>query len=140
MRHLVPELQSSDFERSFRFYTEIVGFHVVYSRSEERFAYLARGDAELMIEQTQDPTRRLVAGPLEYPWGRGVNLQIRVDDVDALYRAVQIAGTEVFLPLEERWYRRDHAEFGNRQFVVLDPDGYMLRFAQDLGQRSTAVA
>ena len=30
-------------------------------------------------------------------------------------------------------------EVGNRQFIVLDPDGYMLRFAQDLGKRKIDI-
>ncbi|HEY0476960.1 MAG TPA: hypothetical protein VGD37_05520 [Kofleriaceae bacterium] len=37
--------------------------------------------------------------------------------------------------MEERWYRRNDHEVGNRQFVVADPDGYLLRFFGDLGQR-----
>jgi hypothetical protein len=39
------------------------------------------------------------------------------------------------LDLEDRWYDRDSLSFGNRQFVVQDPDGYLLRFFQDLGSR-----
>lgn len=37
--------------------------------------------------------------------------------------------------MEERWYRADDREVGNRQFILLDPDGYLLRFYQDLGRR-----
>lgn len=36
---------------------------------------------------------------------------------------------------EERWYRQGEEEFGNRQFVLIDPDGYLLRFFTDLGRR-----
>ena len=36
---------------------------------------------------------------------------------------------------EERWYRQGEAERGDRQFVVEDPDGYLLRFFSDLGER-----
>lgn len=43
---------------------------------------------------------------------------------------------QIFLPLEGHLYRvRDTAEGGNRQFVVQDPDGYLLRFWQDMGER-----
>jgi hypothetical protein len=41
----------------------------------------------------------------------------------------------VFLPLEDKWYRSNDFEIGQRQFIVMDPDGYLLRFAQRLGQR-----
>ncbi len=134
-QEIVPEIYCSDFPRSLHFYTEILGFSVRYARQEDRFAYLDLNGAALMIEQTIEHARTLVAGALDYPFGRGINLQISVDNVDALYARVQAAGSRIFLPLEERWYRRREEEVGNRQFVVMDPDGYLLRFAQDLGIR-----
>ena len=130
---LVPELYCSDFERSLRFYTDLLGFTIVYARPEERFAYLDREGAELMIEQPTD--RAFVVGELAYPYGRGINLQIEVCDVQSLYDRVRAAGAEIYLDLEDRWYRRDDALLGNRQFVVLDPDGYLLRFFEDIGRR-----
>ncbi len=130
---LVPELVCSDFERSLRFYTEILGFTVLYRRPDDRFAYLDREGAQLMLEQ---PTgRAFVNGELAPPYGRGVNFEIEAFDVDVLYGRVQAAAAEVFLPIEEKWYRRGDVEVGNRQFIVVDPDGYLLRFAQDLGER-----
>jgi catechol 2,3-dioxygenase-like lactoylglutathione lyase family enzyme len=130
---LVPELICSDIARSLDFYVRVLGFTIVYERPEERFAYIEREGSELMLEQ---PTlRRLVAGELEAPFGRGINLQIEAADVDALYETVQKAGAQVFLPLEQRWYRRQNEELGSRQFVVQDPDGYLLRFFQDIGTR-----
>ena len=45
------------------------------------------------------------------------------------------AGSTVHLPLEDKWYRRDDMLLGNRQFVVADADGYLLRFFEDLGSR-----
>ena len=68
--------------------------------------------------------------PLEWPLGRGINLQTRVEDVGALHEVVVAAGAPIFLPLEERWYRRDDADVGVRQFVVEDPAGYLIRLKQ----------
>lgn len=133
---LVPELICADFARSLAFYTELLGFTVRYARPEERFAYLEREGAELMIEQSVG--RAFLAAPLAYPYGRGVNFQIEAGDVAALYARVGDAGCPIHLPLEEKWYRRDREEVGNRQFIVLDPDGYLLRFFQDLGTRPPA--
>ena len=132
---IVPELYCSDFQRSLAFYVEVLGFNVRYSRPEERFAYLDLDGAELMIEQPPDPARTFVVAPMEYPFGRGINLQIEVADADLLYQRVRAANCPVFLPLEDRWYRRDAQEEGNRQFVVLDPDGYLLRCWHNLGTR-----
>ncbi len=42
---LVPELAVSDWQKSRAFYCDLIGFHVVYERAEEGFAYLALGDA-----------------------------------------------------------------------------------------------
>jgi catechol 2,3-dioxygenase-like lactoylglutathione lyase family enzyme len=130
---LVPELICSDLARSLRFYTEVAGFRVLYERLEDRFAFLDREGAQLMLEQ---PTgRTLLAGKLSHPYGRGMNLQIEVADVAALHASVAASGARIHLALEEKWYRRSEQELGNRQFVVEDPDGYLLRFFQDLGTR-----
>jgi hypothetical protein len=39
------------------------------------------------------------------------------------------AGVPLFRPLRESWYRGEGAEFGRVEFLVQDPDGYLLRFA-----------
>jgi hypothetical protein len=41
--------------------------------------------------------------------------------------------------MEEKWYRADNVYVGNRQFIVQDPDGYLLRFYQHLGTRDLRV-
>ena len=111
-----------------------------YARSEERFAFLEREGAQLMIEQPIDPGRTWLTGALEHPYGRGINLQIEVSDVAGLHARCIAFGARVFLPLEDRWYRRDDELTGNRQFVVQDPDGYLLRFFQDLGAKKARQA
>jgi catechol 2,3-dioxygenase-like lactoylglutathione lyase family enzyme len=130
---LVPELYCAQLERSLRFYVDVLGFEVLYARTEESFAYLHRQGAELMLEEPRG--RVWLAGPLEHPYGRGINLQIEVTDVAELLAAVERSHSPIVLPLEDRWYRRNDVELGNRQFVVQDPDGYLLRFFQDLGSR-----
>ena len=130
---LVPELVCSDLARSLSFYVGILGFAVAYERPERRFAYLEREGAELMLQEPG--VRVFVVGDLQQPYGRGVNLQIEASDVDRLYEAVIAAGATLYLLMEEKWYRRDEVLLGNRQFIVLDPDGYLLRFFQDLGSR-----
>jgi len=41
----------------------------------------------------------------------------------------------VFVQSKENWYRQDNQLLGNKEFLVKDPDGYLLRFAEDLGTR-----
>lgn len=88
-----------------------------------------------MLQEAAGPGRRFRTARLRRPYGRGVNLQIRVDDVDGLHDRVRRSGLTMVVPLEERWYRQDLAVRGNRQFVTADPDGYLLRFFTDLGGR-----
>jgi catechol 2,3-dioxygenase-like lactoylglutathione lyase family enzyme len=135
MSRLIPEIDVSDLDRSLTFYVGVVGFRVVYDRPEERFAFLDLDGARLMLEEAAGPGRRFHTAPLERPYGRGVNFQIEVANVDALVERVRKTGFDPIIPIEERWYRRDEIELGNRQFVVGDPDGYLLRFFSDLGQR-----
>lgn len=147
---IVPELDVTDLGCSVRFYEGILGFTIVFERPRERFAYLSLGAAELMLQEASGPGRRFRTAPLERPYGRGVNLQIPVPDVDLLYSAVRRAGLVPLVEIEERWYdvdviapsgrweRPGPMQAGNRQFVVADPDGYLLRFYTNLGARSTA--
>jgi catechol 2,3-dioxygenase-like lactoylglutathione lyase family enzyme len=132
---LVPELAVSDWRASRAFYCGLIGFEVLYERPEEGFSFLALGTAQMMIDQIG--LGRTFGGEprLEKPFGRGLNLQIRVTDVDMIMSRLQRAGQSLYLPLEEKWYRRNDHEVGNRQFVVADPDGYLLRLFEDLGMR-----
>lgn len=132
---LVPELYVTDIERSLAFYLDPLGFRILYQRQEDNFAYLKRENAELMLDQL-GKSRDWIAGDLKQPFGRGLNLQIEVSDVDDLHRKIRGSKIEPFLALEEKWYRRDECFVGNRQFMIQDPDGYLLRFYQDLGVRN----
>ncbi|MBV8448253.1 MAG: VOC family protein [Hyphomicrobiales bacterium] len=133
MANLVPELYCSDFARSSRFYVDLLGFQILYDRPEERFAYLEREGAELMIEE---PTGRVwLTASLSYPFGRGINLQIAVSQIDKLYDKCQLERLPIFLAMEEKFYRRGDTFLGCRQFILQDPDGYLLRFQEKLGPK-----
>lgn len=134
---LCPELKCFDFVESRRFYTETLGFRVDYEREEDGFAMLEREEAWIMID-SHVACSRFIKFEMEKPYGRGINLQIRVSDVDALYDAVKKAEWPIYLEMEEKWYRCNDIYVGNRQFLVQDPDGYVLRFYQDLGERQDA--
>jgi catechol 2,3-dioxygenase-like lactoylglutathione lyase family enzyme len=133
---LVPELEVVDLDRSLRFFVDALGFDVAYDRPAERFSFLSRGQAAVMLEEAAGPGRRFRTAPLEPPFGRGVNFQLAVDDVDEVHRRVVDGGHTIVVPLEERWYEvAPGVEAGNRQFVVADPDGYLWRPFTDLGRR-----
>lgn len=136
MGRLVPELLVSDINSSIAFYTGVCGFSILYAREEERFVFLDRDGAQIMIEEHgQDGVRSWITGPLSHPYGRGINLEIEVTSIRPLYEACRNAGARIFLEIEEKWYRRDAVLLGVRQFIVQDPDGYLLRFSESLGER-----
>jgi len=134
MNPLTPELLCTDLKRSLDFYVGVCGFKTLFERTEQGFAYLEREGVHLMLEQL-GADREWITGVMEPPFGRGINIQIRVSDVQKLYGKVQKSGCSIFLALEEKWYRQNDTLKGNRQFLVQDPDGYLLRFAQDLGAK-----
>lgn len=135
---LIPELKVADFEKSLNFYTKLCGFEIYYTRLEESFAMLERDGAMLMIELMESRDRWQV-GKREYPLGQGINFQIQVSEVQELYSAFESAGYPIFFEMEEKWYRKDEQEVGNKQFLVQDPDGYLLRFFENLGTRTSAI-
>jgi catechol 2,3-dioxygenase-like lactoylglutathione lyase family enzyme len=139
MAKLVVELLVSDFAQSLRFYTEVLDFKQLYDRSEEAFAYLDRNGAQIMIVQHDvGDEHSWIAGELVQPFGRGMNLEIEVEDAEALHGSCLRHGARIFLDLEEKWYRRDALLLGVRQFIVLDPDGYLLRLSQSLGTKAVS--
>ena len=129
---LVPEISVTDIEESLRFYTKILGFKVEYSRPEDRFAFLSLQGSQLMVEEIN---HNWDTGELKRPYGRGVNLQIEVECVEELLRSLEEHGYQLFRPLKESRYRGDGVVYGQKEFLVQDPDGYLLRFAQDLGEK-----
>lgn len=126
----MPELDVTDLAASLNFYLGVVGFEMAYERPEERFAYLDLSGATLMLQEAAGPGRHFRNAELVRPFGRGVNLQVQVADVDLVYERVRLAGSPVFVPVEDRSYRIQSGSIMQRQFVVADPDGYLLRLCR----------
>ncbi len=130
---LIPELNVSDLEKSLEFYIGILGFKLDYKRNEPEFAFISREGAQLMLEE--NPNSSWNTGKLDYPRGRGINLQITVSDVGLLIEALKKKAYPLKLPLKDNWYPVGEVIMGCREFLVMDPDGYLLRFSQDLGSK-----
>lgn len=125
---LVPELTCSDLEASLRFWCGALGFTKRFERPEDRFAYLELGAAQVMLEERNGGWE---TGRLEQPFGRGINLQIEVGDVEDLHQRLVDGGVELFRTLQRTIYREDDELHIAVEFLVQDPDGYLLRFVQD---------
>lgn len=131
MATLVPELYCSNIQASKNFYKTVLGFSILYERQNEGFAYLERQGAELMLDEI-GKTRTWLKGPLDLPFGRGINLQIETSNIDALYETIKKSNADIFLDIEEKYYQCGKTNKGQKQFIVCDPDGYMLRFFEEL--------
>jgi len=129
---LVPELHVSDLAPSLAFWRDLCGFRVVYERAEEKFVFLERDGAQLMLCQRHG---RYETGAMNHPLGQGAMFQIYLDEIAPLLSSLAAARWSLYEEVRERWYRAGDHEKGLRQFMVQDPDGYLVMFAQSLGSR-----
>ena len=130
---MVPELSVSEIGRSVAFWCDLLGFSVAFDRPAARFSYLQRGPVQVMLCEHNG---RWETGPLEPPLGRGINLQMSVAAVAPILAALEAADWPLYAPVTDSWYRVGAVESGEREFLVLDPDGYLLRFAEHIGTRA----
>ena len=126
---LIPELDVADFEKSLDFYTRILGFKIEYSRRENKFAFLSINGAQLMIEE--DNGNWVTASP-EYPRGRGINFEISVPSIEPVLKNLRSENVSLFREPEEKWRQAGEIKSVQLEFLVQDPDGYLLRFCQRL--------
>lgn len=130
---MVPELPVTDLACSLVFYTGLLGFSVRYRRDDPPFAYLEQQQVQLMLEQVHPAGWQV--GALAPPFGRGINLQMELTDIQPLLERLQHADIALFRQPTEVWYRVEERLVGQREFLLQDPDGYLLRFVQYLGER-----
>lgn len=113
---LVVEVFVSDLDRSLAVYTAL-GFAL--ERRDAHFAALRWDGMEFFLDERRD---------LKAIDASRANVRILTRDVDALWQLVQKLGLRIEQPIADRYY-------GLRDFTVLDPDTFGLRFA---GASSTA--
>lgn len=121
---LIPELSVSDITKSKEFYTKI-GFEIVYERVIDKFAFLQLGENQIMIEEINDNWN---TGELVYPFGRGINISMSVDNIDEYYLKLKNKNIVFFKPLMVNEYKVGDKVYQDKEFLIQDPDGYLLRF------------
>lgn len=130
---LLPELYVTDFKNSLHFYVDILGFKIEYQRQNPNFAFLSYHGSQLMIQE-------LVLGEkeeekMEQPFGRGINFQIETDDVQAITDSLNKNNYPLKRGIKDGWYRENNILHGCREILVTDPDGYLLQFSEDIGEK-----
>lgn len=129
----IPELSVSNLANSLRFY-QTIGFKVEYERPENKFVFISLGEIQFMLQEISSDDKWTLS-PLSYPFGNGINFQLEVDDISKIYDSLKANSYTITFEIEENWYRQDNKLLGNKEFLVQDPDGYLLRFSEDLGKK-----
>jgi catechol 2,3-dioxygenase-like lactoylglutathione lyase family enzyme len=110
----VLELFVSDLSRSLEFYR---GLDFRLKRQDDNFAVLGWKE-EHWLFLAENKSLQPAARPR-------INLRLMVSDVDAWWQRISAGRYEVHLPIGDRFY-------GLRDFTLLDPDGFGIRFASPL--------
>jgi len=72
---------------------------------------------------------------LEYPFGKGINFQIETDSVQTIIDSLNKRNYSLKRGIKDNWYRENNILHGCREILVTDPDGYLLRFSEDVGEK-----
>ena len=122
--NLIPELSVTNIDESRKFY-ESIGFEVMYERKEDKFCFMQLEKNQIMI---QEQNGNWTVGKMEYPFGRGINISMRVSNVQKMYETLKEKNIKFYLDLETHHYRVDEKVYDDKEFLIQDPDGYLLRF------------
>lgn len=112
-------------EESKRFYIDILGFKLEYERLEDKFAFLSLGDIQIMIEEVNGYWS---TGKLEYPFGRGINFEMKVPNVQEIRDNLVKNNIKLFRDITINEYESNGEIIVQEEFLVQDLNGYLLRF------------
>ena len=121
---LIPELSVTDIEKSKEFYLNL-GFKVMYERKEDKFCFLYLEDNQIMIEEINNNWN---VGEMKYPFGNGINISMTVSDIDSFYENIISKKFVLFRKIKTSKYRVDDIIYEDKEFLLQNPDGYLLRF------------
>lgn len=130
---IIPELSVTNLKKSLNFY-KTAGFKIEYERPENKFVFISLGQIQFMLQEISDNDKWDV-GTLKYPFGNGINFQLEVENLNEIYNNLKNANYSITFDIEENWYRQNDKLLGNMEFLIQDPDGYLLRFSKDLGEK-----
>lgn len=121
---LIPELSVTNIEKSKKFYLNL-GFKIMYERKEDKFCFLYLEDNQIMIEEINNNWN---VGEMKYPFGNGINISMTVSDIDSFYESIISKKIVLFRKIKTSKYRVDDIIYENKEFLLQNPDGYLLRF------------
>ena len=126
---VTPNLIVSDIDRSAAFYRDLLGFSVVTTVPEQGpfvFVWLQRGAVSVFLNARAAAEADLALWAGRSAGALSMFMTVEADSIaegiDALFGAIESKVT-VIMPLKDQFY-------GMREFGILDPDGYVIFFAQ----------
>ena len=121
---LIPELSVTNIEKSKKFYLNL-GFKIMYERKEDKFCFLYLEDNQIMIEEINNNWN---VGEMKYLFGNGINISMTVSDIDSFYESIISKKIVLFRKIKTSKYRVDDIIYEDKEFLLQDPDEYLLRF------------
>src|SRR5699024_10860705 len=126
---LIPELSVTDIDKSRWFYIELLGFTLEYERVDDKFMFISlEQETQMMLEEING---HWDTGDLIHPFGRGINFQIDIKDIQPIIDRLKKQNIPLFREPTISRYRSNDRTFIQKEFLVQDPDGYLLRFSQE---------
>lgn len=125
---MVPELSVSNIDTSKKFYVDILGFKVEYEREEDKFAFISLDGVQFMLDEGVNGSWS--TGVTEQPFGRGINFQLFVDDLQKVICDLRNNNIPLFKEPFICEYRINSEAQVFKEVLVQDPDGYLLRFSE----------
>jgi len=125
---MVPELSVTNIHISKKFYIDMLGFKVVYEREEDKFAFISLDDVQLMLDEGVNGSWS--TGITEYPFGRGINFQFFVKNIEKIIMKLNDNNIKLFKEPFISEYRINLERLVTKEILVQDPDGYLLRFSE----------
>src|SRR5437762_6689614 len=124
LKKLTPKLVVSNVEPSVAFYRDILGFVVDSTVPEAApyvFASVHSGPVEIFLNA---PEPAIGEYPMfkDRPIGGTLTLFVEVVNIEPLYESLK-RQVQIVMPIEKKWY-------GVTEFAFLDPDGYIITFAE----------
>ncbi len=126
---LIPELTVSDIEQTKEFYINKLGFQMKFERKEDKFIFLSFEGSQMMFEEFREDGWN--TAPMEFPYGRGINFEIETRDIDNLYERILQMGITPYRKIKTSIYLVNGIKEKQREFLIMDGDGYLLRFVSE---------
>ena len=123
-KKLTPNLIVSSVEKSLSFYQDTLGFArgmTVPEQSPFVFASVTSGPIEIFFNDRSTVSKESPQmGGLAL--GGGNTMFIEISGIDAYHDQIK-ERVKIVLPIVTQWY-------GMREFAIVDPDGYVITFAE----------